>query len=56
MAQNNIIKLESKGDENGRGAGHIRYTKKNKSKLKEKISIKKYNPVIRKHTLYTEKK
>lgn len=56
MSQNNIIKLESKGDENGVGAGHICYSKKNKSKLKEKIELRKYNPVARKHTLYTEKK
>jgi ribosomal protein L33 len=56
MSQNNITKLESEGDENGKGAGHIRYTMKNKSKLKEKISLKKYNPIARTHTLYTEKK
>lgn len=56
MSQNNIIKLVSEGDENGQGAGHICYTKKNKSKLKEKIKLRKYNPVARTHTLYTEKK
>lgn len=56
MSQDNLIKLVSEGDENGVGKGHMYYTTKNKSKLKEKLSLKKYNPVAKKHTLYTEKK
>jgi large subunit ribosomal protein L33 len=56
MSQDNLIKLVSDGDENGVGAGHIYYTTKNKSKIKEKIELKKYNPVAKKHLVYTERK
>lgn len=56
MSQNNIVKLVSEGSDDGVGEGHTYYTKKNKSKLKEKLELRKYNPVAREHTLYTEKK
>ncbi len=38
--------------------GHYYVTKKNKKALngQEKLSFKKYDPVIRKHVLYTEAK
>ena len=32
------------------------YTKKNTMNTKEKLSLKKYDPVLRKHVLYTETK
>ena len=56
MSQDNLIKLVSAGDEEGKGRGHIIYTYKNKKKLKEKLKLKKFNPLARKHTLYVEKK
>ncbi len=56
MSQDNLIKLVSQGDENGVGAGHIIYGHKNKKKLKERLSLKKFNPIAKKHTLYVEKK
>lgn len=56
MSQDNIVKLVSEGDEDGVGAGHIYYTTKNKSKLKEKLELRKYNPVAKKHTVYKEQK
>lgn len=56
MAQDNLIKLVSDGDENGVGAGHIYRTYKNKSKIKDKLELKKYNPVAKKHLVYKERK
>jgi ribosomal protein L33 len=35
--------------------GHIYYTRKN-PKLEGKLSLKKFNPVLRKHVDYVEKK
>lgn len=54
MSQDALVKLESQGDENGVGKGHIRHTRKNKKIHKERMEIKKYNPVARKHTVYKE--
>lgn len=57
MSQNNLIRMVSEGDENGVGKGHVYYTTKNKRKLAEvKFSFKKFNPIAKKHTVYTEKK
>lgn len=56
MSQDNLIKLVSQGDDNGVGKGHIIYTSKNKKKLKERLVLKKYNPVAKKHTVYKETK
>ena len=56
MAQENLIKLVSQGDENGSGKGHIIFTFKNKKKIKERLELKKFNPLARKHTLYKETK
>jgi len=36
--------------------GHSYHTTKNKNNTAEKISIKKYDPVLRKHVVYKEKK
>ena len=56
MSQDRLTKLVSEGDDNGVGKGHTYYTMKNKSKLKEKLELRKYNPVARTHTLYKESK
>jgi ribosomal protein L33 len=55
MSQDNLVKLVSEGDEDGQGAGHVYYTHKNTDKIKEKLTLKKYNPVAKEHTIYTEK-
>lgn len=55
MSQDNIVKLVSEGDENGVGAGHVYYTHKNTDKIKEKLELKKYNPIADTHTVYKEK-
>jgi len=36
--------------------GHAYYTRKNKRNTTERIEMKKYNPVLRKHMSYKEKK
>ncbi len=56
MSQDNLIKLVSQGDDNGTGAGHIIWSKKNKKKFKERLSLKKFNPIAKTHTVYIEKK
>lgn len=38
------------------GTGHFYTTTKNKRKLAGKFSIKKFDPVVRKHVLYKEAK
>ena len=45
------IKLESTA-----GTGHFYTTTKNKKTKPEKIEIKKYDPVVRKHVAYKETK
>ncbi len=35
---------------------HIYYTKKNKRNTTEKLELKKFDPSLRKHVLYKEKK
>lgn len=37
-------------------SGHSYHTNKNKRNTTEKIEIKKYDPLLRKHVLYKEKK
>jgi large subunit ribosomal protein L33 len=56
MSKDNLVKLVSEPDENGVGGGHIYYTHKNTDKLKEKLELKKYNPIARTHTVYKEEK
>lgn len=54
MARNNKvekIKLESTAE-----TGHYYTTLKNKVNTPEKMEMKKYDPVVRKHVLYKEKK
>ena len=45
------IKLESTA-----GTGHFYTTTKNKRTMPEKMEIKKFDPVARKHVAYTETK
>ncbi|MBA2650699.1 MAG: 50S ribosomal protein L33 [Tatlockia sp.] len=45
------IKLESTA-----GTGHFYTTKKNPRTTTEKVELKKYDPVVRKHVVYKEKK
>ncbi|MDC0213293.1 50S ribosomal protein L33 [Gammaproteobacteria bacterium] len=45
------IKLESSA-----GTGHYYTTTKNKRNSPDKLEMKKFDPVIRKHVLYTEGK
>jgi large subunit ribosomal protein L33 len=45
------VKLESSA-----GTGHFYTTTKNKRTMPEKIEMKKYDPVARKHVMYKEGK
>jgi len=56
MAQSHLIKFVSVGDEKGVGKGHTYYSRKNKKSVEKKLEVKKYNPLVRKHTVYKEKK
>jgi large subunit ribosomal protein L33 len=38
------------------GTGHFYTTDKNKTNMPEKMEIKKYDPVVRKHVVYKEGK
>ena len=38
------------------GTGHFYTTTKNKKKMPEKMEIKKFDPVVRKHVMYKEGK
>ncbi len=51
MAVREKIKLVSTA-----GTGHYYTTTKNKRTATEKLEMKKFDPVIRKHTLYKEDK
>ena len=46
-----LIKLESTA-----GTGHFYVTKKNPRKSTEKLTLKKYDPKVRKHVEYKETK
>ena len=59
MSQDRLIKLVTKGDDKGVGKGHVYYTtynNKNKKDPSKKHEERKYNPVAKKHTMYTQKK
>jgi large subunit ribosomal protein L33 len=56
MSQLHLIKLVSVGDEKGVGKGHTYYSRKNRKSIERKLEFKKYNPIVRKHTVYKEKK
>ena len=38
------------------GTGHFYTTSKNKKTMPDKMEIKKFNPVVRKYVIYSEKK
>ena len=38
------------------GTGHYYTTDKNKKNMPDKMEIKKFDPVVRKHVMYTENK
>ena len=46
-----LIRLNSSA-----GTGHFYTTTKNKRNMPEKMEIKKYDPVVRKHVMYKEGK
>lgn len=46
-----LIKLESTA-----GTGYFYTTQKNKRNTPERLNINKYDPVVRKHVLFKEKK
>ncbi|PCI39404.1 MAG: 50S ribosomal protein L33 [Thiotrichales bacterium] len=46
-----LVKLESTA-----GTGYFYVMKKNKTNIKEKMSFRKYDPRVRKHVLFVEKK
>ena len=46
-----LIRLNSTAD-----TGHFYTTSKNKRTMPEKMEIKKYDPVVRKHVIYKEGK
>jgi len=56
MSQDNLVKLESEGLDGGVGKGHVRFTHKNKKRLKERLRLRKFNPIARAHTWYKETK
>ena len=56
MSQLHLVKLVSVGDEKGAGKGHTYYSRKNRKTVERKLEFKKYNPLVRKHTVYKEKK
>ncbi len=45
------IKLESSA-----GTGHFYTTTKNKRNISEKLKLKRFDPIVRKHVEYKEKK
>ncbi len=51
MSQDNLIRMKSSG------SGHVIWTTKNKKKLANvKMSLKKYDPVLRKRVAFKEAK
>lgn len=56
MSQVNLIKLESEGTPDGKGKGHVIYSKKNKKTIKERLRIRKFNKIAQTHTWYKETK
>lgn len=49
-SKGNIVKVRLKSSE----SGHCYYTTKNKRNIPDKMEMKKYDPVVRKHVLYKE--
>jgi large subunit ribosomal protein L33 len=53
MAKKNTILVKLVSSEN---TGYFIVKKRNPKKLQEKLSFTKYDPVVRKHVLFNEKK
>ena len=55
-----LAKIRARGEKirlvSSAGTGHFYTTDKNKSAMPDKMEIKKFDPVIRKHVIYTEAK
>ena len=59
MSQDKLIRLVTKGDANGVGKNHVYYTTYNNKTKKDpskKHEERKFNPVAKTHTVYTQKK
>jgi len=48
MSQDTLIKLQSTE------TGHVIYSRKNKKKIKQRLELKKFDPIVRKHVSYKE--
>jgi len=50
MSQDHIVKLRSTESK------HIRYDNRNRKRVPNKLELRKYDPVVRKHVIYKEVK
>jgi ribosomal protein L33 len=48
MSQEKLVKIKCQE------TGHIRFTRKNRKTVEKKLELKKYNPLLRKPTVYKE--
>jgi len=48
MSQDRLIKIKCQE------TGQIKYTRKNRKTTERKLELKKYNPILRKHTVHKE--
>lgn len=53
MAKNNRINIKLISSEN---SGHYYTTTKNKRNNTDKLKLKKYDPILKKHVMYIERK
>lgn len=56
MSQDNLVKMECEGDETHPGKGHFIFSHKNKRKFKERLRLKKYCKLAKKHLWHKETK
>ena len=59
MSQDKVIRLVTKGDENGVGKNdtyYVRFNNKNKKDPSAKLKLMKFNSKAKKHTEYVQKK
>ncbi len=50
MSQDKLVKIKCQE------TGQIKYTRKNRKTTERKLELKKYNPELRRHTVYKEVK
>lgn len=48
MSQDTLIKLQSTE------SGHVIHSRKNKKKIKQRLELRKFDPLLRKHVVYKE--